>query len=617
MVDFQRDVYCVLGLPFDATDMAGAVHRVRGAVSARAPCIIATPNLNFIVGCFGDEEFRDAILNCDLSIPDGMPEVWIARLLQIPIHRRVAGSSLFEVLKEDRTKPLSVYFFGGEADAAGLACQRLNSEAAGMYCAGSEFPGFGPVEAMSSTDTIEKINASGADFLVVALGARKGHAWIEHNRRRIAIPVISHLGAVMNFTSGRLRRAPAWMQQNGLEWAWRIKEEPALWRRYARDGVYLLKLLATRVLPHAVFLRRHRPAIAELLAANAELRVDRAHAVVSLKGAWTRDNLGPLRAVLAEAVLTRKDILLDMGGVSHVDAALLALVILLHGHQREAGRRLWLSSPGRSVRRVIRYSCAEYLYADSESMPAGNRLGLLNGQFDPLTLPQTVDAVFRLLDDGERGWLSTFNVAILMMMRSNPRLQSFVDRSALIVADGQPLVWCAPWFGRPLPERVTGVDLVDALCARSAREGRRVFLLGAHDRIVVAVTQLLRERHPGLQVDCADGYFGQGEAAARADRVRASKADILFVGMGVPRQESFIEEQWDRLGVGMAIGVGGSFEVLAGIRTRAPRWVQKIGMEWFFRLVQEPRRLFPRYLETNSRFVWLVARALLKGGQAS
>lgn len=240
------------------------------------------------------------------------------------------------------------------------------------------------------------------------------------------------------------------------------------------------------------------------------------------------------------------------------------------------------------------------------------RVRFLNANFDSLTLGQTVEDIFRHVDSGQRGWLCTVNVAILMMMRSDERLQRFVDRAALVVADGQPIVWCAPWFGQKLPQRVTGVDLVDAICERAARAGKSIYLLGATAEIVEKLSQRIKERHPALRIDFADGYFTKDEAAIRADHIRATGADILFVGMGVPRQEIFIEEQWDRLGVGMAIGVGGSFDVLAGLRARAPVWIQKLGMEWLYRLVQEPRRLFIRYLVTNSQFVWLVFSGLLK-----
>ena len=240
------------------------------------------------------------------------------------------------------------------------------------------------------------------------------------------------------------------------------------------------------------------------------------------------------------------------------------------------------------------------------------RAQILNATFDPLTLTQTADTAFRMLNAGQRGWLATVNVSILMMMRSNQRLQKFVDRAALVVADGQPLVWCSRWLGQRLPERVTGVDLVDALCQRAAAGGKRVFLLGSKHATVETLAIRLRARHHNLQIGVADGYFRGDESEARVALINASGADILFVGMGVPLQEHFLEEHWDRLNVGLAIAVGGSFEVLAGQRLRAPRWVQRVGMEWLFRMVQEPRRLFSRYVVTNTQFVWFLFDALRK-----
>lgn len=239
------------------------------------------------------------------------------------------------------------------------------------------------------------------------------------------------------------------------------------------------------------------------------------------------------------------------------------------------------------------------------------RVTILNGQFDPLTLSQAVDKVFQQVEARKCGWLCTVNVAILMMMRADPRLQKFVDNAALVVADGQPLVWCAPWLGQKIPERVTGVDLVDVVCERAALLGKRVYLLGAAQSVVATLAQRLQERHKGLLISFSDGYFGKTEAQARAEMIRSGGADILFVGMGVPRQENFLEEHLHRTGACVGIGVGGSFDVLAGLRSRAPLWVQNIGMEWFYRLVQEPRRLFLRYLCTNCQFIWLIFRAVL------
>jgi N-acetylglucosaminyldiphosphoundecaprenol N-acetyl-beta-D-mannosaminyltransferase len=238
------------------------------------------------------------------------------------------------------------------------------------------------------------------------------------------------------------------------------------------------------------------------------------------------------------------------------------------------------------------------------------RVTIFNGQFDPLTMAQTVDAVFAAIDSGARGWLCTVNVATLMSMRKSPSLQRFVDRARWVVADGQPLVWCARLFGGRLPERVAGIDLLDRLCERAAREGRGVYLLGATARYLERARARLEQRYPGLRLAGADGYFAAPEAGGRADAVRASGASLLFVGMGTPRQESFIESQWEQLGVAVAIGVGGSFDVIAGARFRAHPLIGKAGLEWTARLVQEPARLFPRYLRTNLQFCALVLGAL-------
>lgn len=237
------------------------------------------------------------------------------------------------------------------------------------------------------------------------------------------------------------------------------------------------------------------------------------------------------------------------------------------------------------------------------------RVTLLNGTFDAVTHEEAVAAVFEAMAAGRRGWVCTVNVATLMTMRANPRLQSFVDRAALVVADGQPLVWCAPLFGGRLPERVAGIDLIDPICARAAREAKGVFLLGAHGDAVAGTAERLRARHPGLRLAFADGYFDAAQAPARAASVRASGASVLFVGMGSPRQEAFIEDHWGALGVAIALGVGGSFDVLAGVRYRAHPTVRRVGLEWLIRLLQEPRRLLRRYLTTNTRFCLLVADA--------
>lgn len=258
--DFDRDVWCLLGVPLDAIGMSGALERVRRAARERRRLFLSTPNLNFLVTALRDPAFRGSLLRSDLNVADGMPVLWMAKLLGIPIAERVAGSDLFDRLRDgDGGRPLRVFFFGGAEGVAEAACRQINARPGALVCVGHEYPGVGPVEALSRDEFLDRINRSGADFLVVALGARKGQAWIERNLPRLDVPVVSHLGAVINFVAGNVRRAPAWMRRCGLEWLWRIGEEPALWRRYALDGAALVELLLGRLIPLALELRLRSP----------------------------------------------------------------------------------------------------------------------------------------------------------------------------------------------------------------------------------------------------------------------------------------------------------------------------------------------------------------------
>ena len=285
---FYRDVYCLLGLPFDAVDIDGAVSIVLDAATRRVPCFVSTPNLNFVVGSRTDRDLRDSVICSNFSIADGMPLIWVALLLRVPIRWRVAGSSMVEQLKNGIPRRLRVYFFGGMEGVAATASARLNAETSGLVCAGFEYPGFGSVEEMSSDESIARINTSGADCLFVSLGAQKGQAWIERNRERISVPVVSHLGAVLNFMAGTVKRAPKWMQTAGLEWLWRVKEEPALWRRYFLDGFAFLHLLITRVLPLAWHLRKYEPSPQQIQSSSIERRDEPLEIVISLRGPWVR-----------------------------------------------------------------------------------------------------------------------------------------------------------------------------------------------------------------------------------------------------------------------------------------------------------------------------------------
>ena len=241
----------VCGLPFDVLDTVAVVHALCVAIRDGRHLFLSTPNLNFLVTAQRDAVFRQSVVESDLSVADEPPDTLLGLYQGTPLPERVAGSTLFDQLRAGAGQAvlgrgIKVYFFGGPPGVAQQACERLNAEhAAGrgqMRCVGWHTPGFGPVEQMAAPEVIAAINASGADFLVVALGAQKGQAWILQKRARLQVPVVSHLGAVVNFVAGTVQRAPPAWQRWGLEWLWRIRQEPQLFKRYWGDGWALLGL---------------------------------------------------------------------------------------------------------------------------------------------------------------------------------------------------------------------------------------------------------------------------------------------------------------------------------------------------------------------------------------
>jgi N-acetylglucosaminyldiphosphoundecaprenol N-acetyl-beta-D-mannosaminyltransferase len=366
---FARDVHCVLGLPVDIVGLDEAVARVRDAVARRQPCFLSTPNLNFVVAARSDAEFRDSVIASDLNVADGMPLVWVAKLCRIPLIERVAGADIFQQLKAPRGEPLAVYLYGGADGVAAAAERRLNDEASGLVCVGHESPGYGPVESLCRPASLARINASGADFLIVSLGAKKGQSWIGRNLSRLAVPVVSHLGAVVNFAAGAVRRAPAWMQRSGLEWLWRIRQERALLGRYLADGLAFLGLLFTRVLPYAWHVRM--TAVSQPLdAATFQVHDSRAELVVRLRGAWTRGDLDPLRACFARVAALKRHVRLDLSRVQHVDSAFLGLVLVLYGAQRREIRRLVCGPVSAPVEKTFRYACLDFMLGWHATAPA-------------------------------------------------------------------------------------------------------------------------------------------------------------------------------------------------------------------------------------------------------
>jgi N-acetylglucosaminyldiphosphoundecaprenol N-acetyl-beta-D-mannosaminyltransferase len=206
----------------------------------------------------------------------------------------------------------------------------------------------------------------------------------------------------------------------------------------------------------------------------------------------------------------------------------------------------------------------------------------------------------------------TANASHLCMMRRDPALRSSCVAGDLVVPDGMSVVWALRAAGLHVPARIAGVDLMSRLLTAGAEHGLRVYFLGARSEVVSKLALECAEKHPGLVIaGCQDGYFSS-DPAAIADQIRDSAPHLLFVGMPSPFKETWCEQHKNRLNVPVMVGVGGSFDVLAGFIPRAPGWLQASGLEWLWRLLMEPRKLWKRYLTTNSEFLWIAGCEILR-----
>lgn len=236
------------------------------------------------------------------------------------------------------------------------------------------------------------------------------------------------------------------------------------------------------------------------------------------------------------------------------------------------------------------------------------RHDLLGVPIDPLTLGEAVQLCMDTVDKGEFLEVGVVNAAKIIKMRDNAALREAVTGCDLIVADGQSVVWASRALRRPLPERVAGIDLFQRLMYMAEEQGRSVYFLGARDEVVATMVERIRKQHPRLRIaGSRNGYFADDEGPSIADAIKGSGADLLFLGMTSPKKEVFVATYGERTGANVVHGVGGSFDVLAGVVKRAPRAWQRMGMEWLYRALQEPRRLGGRYVTTNAAFIRLVA----------
>ena len=258
---------------------------------------------------------------------------------------------------------------------------------------------------------------------------------------------------------------------------------------------------------------------------------------------------------------------------------------------------------------------------DSVSLGLPETVDLLNVAVAVTDYAQALDVIDRHLASREPGYLCVCNVHTVMASAEDPELRSALGGSLLNVPDGMPLVWAINALGNSLSDRVYGPELMWRACARAAVSGRRFYLYGGRDQDALAqLAESLRASHPGLKI--AGGYcpphrpLTAEERDAVIEEINDARPDVVWVGIGVPKQEKWMAQMRPHLEAPVLIGVGAAFDFHAGLVPQAPRWLQDAGLEWAYRVVQEPGRLWRRYLRYNPRFVAAFAVQLVRHRRA-
>ena len=245
----------------------------------------------------------------------------------------------------------------------------------------------------------------------------------------------------------------------------------------------------------------------------------------------------------------------------------------------------------------------------TESYVAPKRYQIMNTYVNALSMDETVAEVEGIVERGVPTQHVVINASKVNLMEDDEMLRGIVNSCPLINADGASIVMAAKRLDVPLTERVTGIDLFLRLVERAQQRGWGIYLFGAKEDVVQRVRAIFEDAFPGIRVvGCRNGYFSESDEPEIVADMAASGADLMFVAFSSPKKEYWVHKYLEQIGIPFVMGVGGSFDVVAGVTDRAPKWMQDHGLEWFYRFVQEPGRLWKRYVVGNARFVALVRK---------
>lgn len=246
------------------------------------------------------------------------------------------------------------------------------------------------------------------------------------------------------------------------------------------------------------------------------------------------------------------------------------------------------------------------------------KVELFGLRVDNLSMEETLARIDEFIASGEVHHHVVVNVDKIVKAHRDPQIRAIINACDLVNVDGQPVLWAARLLGKPLKERVAGIDLMQRLIEHAAAKGYRLYFLGAREEVVSKLVKKVGKENPGAEIaGWRNGYWNDAEEPAVARAIAAAQPDILFVAISSPKKEIFLSRWKKEIRAPFVMGVGGSFDVVAGRVKRAPRWMQRCGLEWLFRLIQEPRRMWRRYLVDDPRFFGIFLREVFRSGHSS
>ncbi len=504
----------IAGCPVDALTRAETLAFVERVIAERTPSRHGFVNAGKVVRMQTDSELREALASCDLINADGMAIVWASRLLRRPLPERVNGTNIMmDLIDLAHRKSYRLYLLGARPEVIEMAAGNLRRDYPGIRLVGWHHGYFSLKEEGAISREIRRLKP---DIVLVGMNTPKKEFWLRKYVPDLGVPFSMGVGGSFDIVAGLVKRAPIWAQNAGLEWVWRLIQEPRrMWRRYLLGNPQFLWLVA-------------------------------------------REKTSQLR---------------------------------------QGSRPRILSSPEQPVSRRMKMALSQI-----EETPrdlSTHALNVLGVEVDALNMKRAIDGIDGLMSSGHQGFISCVAAHSIMECWRDPELRRIFNAGHLATPDGMSLVWLLRLKGYQDVERVYGPDLLLAVCQASLLRGYRHFFFGSEPGVPELLAERLRARFPSLQVG---GTYSppfrpltEQEDLHIVDQINAAQPDIVWVGISTPKQERWMSEHLGVINAPVLIGVGAAFDFLSGNKRQAPRWIQRSGLEWLFRLLSEPSRLWPRY----------------------